>query len=175
MSSIEQILDSVELVAREVAMDDRPSNDKLSKKDQEQRDREIREKVAETMDDDGLRCTEGDAVDEPSVSVVAEAVDPNRKETRAEDEKISKKLGYNRFMIESVWVAGRQRLLTDNVMESRTNGRKRNDRKMKINVAIRDAAAHAPSGANTFKEEVRGDTAIWTKKMRSKYPDLYRH
>jgi len=97
----------------------------LSKEEEEKLDRAIKEKVVELMDDDGNRCSDGDAVDSATETEIAESIDPESEKTRKDDNAVSEKLGFNRFMISSIWTIGRQRLSSDNVQEMRTERRKR--------------------------------------------------
>ena len=180
LSSVEQMTDSIELHAREMVTeggldpDDKPVT-KLSKEVEEQLDRAIKEKVIEMMADDGNRCSDGDAVDSVMETEMSECIDPESEKSRKDDNAVSDKLGFNRFMLSSIWTIGRQRLLSDNVKKMRTECRKRETRRRRINVAIRKAQPDVPSQANTFTQDVASPTMCWKEKMMIHYPEYYVH
>lgn len=96
------------------------------------------------------------------------------KSEAASDAAIAKKLGYNRFAIESVWVEGRKRLTNDDIKRKRTAARKRAQRKAAINEAVGLAlASKKERGRVVFKEEVRCDVSPWTEHVKTMFPNMY--
>lgn len=69
-------------------------------------------RMAEVMDDDRNRC-------EPDME------EPKVTETKKDDDKISKKLGYCRFMIDNPWEVGARRIAGAKVKDTREGARKR--------------------------------------------------
>ena len=55
---------------------------------------------------------------------------------KKDDDKLSNKLGYSRFMIEDVWTIGTKRLLKAKLKETRRGAKIRSDRKARINAAM---------------------------------------
>ena len=109
------------------------------------------------MDDDENRTVEAD-VDETDLS----------------DDALSKKLGYNRYMIASVWRAGEKMLLKDNVKETRLARMALKSRKQRINKAIMAAvSANRLVPSLVLKDAKNIPTAPWTKFVMGKFNRFY--
>ena len=95
-------------------------------------------------------------------------------DSRKGDNAISKKLGYNRFMVENVWKIGRERLEKANVKKVRLDAQKRQKRKRDINKAIaREINSQRSTEGGEFKKEINVEMPPWTTKMREICPDMY--
>ena len=114
-------------------------------------------RVAQAMDDDANRTVEAD-VDEADLS----------------DDALSKKLGYNCYMIASVWRAGERILLIDCVKETRLARMALKRRKQHINKAIMAAvSANRLVPSLVLKDAKNIPTAPWTKFVMGKFNRFY--
>ena len=66
--------------------------------------------------------------DDERRAVDVELDEPEESDKKKDDDKISNKLGYSRFMIEDVWAIGTKRLLKANLKETRRGAKIRFDR-----------------------------------------------
>ena len=90
------------------------------------------------------------------------------------DEKESKRLGYNRFMIEDVQRVGTTRLLAANIKEKRIRKRLRDMRTKKLSHVMLHAMNVANATGNPSKEEVNlGKDTPWRRKVKSMFAELY--
>jgi hypothetical protein len=179
LSSVEQMTDSVELVARAMVVDcGLDPNDKtatkLSTEEEGALNREIAEKVNEMMNDDDNRCTDGDALDNIEEVAMCDAIDPESEKTRDEDKSMSEKLGFNRYMIESVWKIGRLPLLADNVKATCIQKRKCDICRRRINEAIRATMFRGYDQGKGFKKEAVVATSCWKHRPILEYPEYYK-
>lgn len=139
LSSIGQIMDDIELALNrteseeaELIMEPIANPSVLEDRDEvepvvnEEMEKSKEKRMEELMDDDANR------------TMVPDVDEPEKTETRKDDEKISNKLGYNRFMRDDVWKVGKKRLEHANVKDARISARVRADRKSRINRAICD-------------------------------------
>ena len=117
------------------------------------------DRVERVLDDDAQRITPA-IVDEGEVD-----------ETTAAK---SKRLGYNRFMVEDVWRVGTNMLLDDNVRKKRTDAHDRKLRKKAIAKAITLSKRNRDSVALTvIDEDLNVPMPCWTSKVKELFPDLY--
>ena len=97
----------------------------------------------------------------------------NKKEgTKANDNEISMKLGYNRWMRDNIWVAGEERLAKDNVKQGRFEARQRLNKKITLKKAI-EKIQFAGKKYDAFDKEKTVSLPGWTKRMMRKCPDYY--
>ena len=167
LSSVGQILD--ELVFPKDKADDedeidtdecvvvRKIRDAATNRAKEQANSVEGARVAQAMDDDANRTVEAD-VDEADLS----------------DDALSQKLGYNRYMIASVWCAGEKMLSKDNVKETRLARMALKRRKQRINKAIMAAvSANRVEPSLVLKDAKNIPTAPWTKFVMGKFNRFY--
>ena len=169
LSSVEQMTDSVELIARETVMDSGLDNTntmakKLSKEDDDCMNREIAEKISKMADDDNNRCTDGDAIDTAMEAEIPDAMDPEAEKSQNDDKALSERLGFNRFMIESIWKDGLVHLAANDVKATRLKKRKQDMRRRQINVAIRNTVSVGPLQRNDINEDVLVEKTCGRKK-----------
>ena len=93
-----------------------------------------------------------------------------------DDKKKPEKLGYNIFMIETIWAVGKKRLLGDTVngnIIGKTNymTRKRIINYLVIQEKILESDMH--NGTNNFKPVIDMSMPCWTKMMKSFCPGLF--
>ena len=151
--------DSVELIALNTVMDSGFDNTdkmtkKLSKEDEDFLNRETAENISETMDDYNNRCTDGDAVDTTIEADISDTINLEAEKSRNDDKALSEKLGFNHFMIESIWKVGLIRRGVNDVTATWSNKQMQYMCQHQINVAIRNAVSVGPLQRNTFKEDV---------------------
>ena len=103
-------------------------------------------------------------------AVDIELDEPEESDKKKDDDKISNKLGYSRFMIEDVWAIGTKRLLKANLKETRRGAKVRSDRKARINAAIADVVKQR----KIEKISVEVDLPWWKKRIQSMYPKYYK-
>lgn len=114
-------------------------------------------RVERVLDDDAQRSTPA-PVDEGEVDETTAAT--------------SKRLGYNRFMIEDVWRVGATMLSEDDVLKQRSDAYDRRQRKKSVARAI--ALAKQRTNASVIVEkELEIDMPCWTSKMKDEFPDLF--
>ena len=114
------------------------------------------------MDDDANRTTDT-TPDEPD----------DTEDTR-ETEEVSKKLGYNRFAINSPWIHGKKLLKKDDIKSTRQNKYLRNQRKRSINKIVATFNKRQTDSSNfEMKEERNVAMPPWTNTMMKLYPHLY--
>ena len=107
------------------------------------------------------------------ITVVLDKPD-NHDKSKVKDDAVSKKLGYNRFMVHDVWKVGKERLLKDDIKNKRSAAKKRTERKRMLNRAIVQSAADNINDVDTeFKEVSKVGVAPWTRKTMHLFPDLY--
>ena len=91
-----------------------------------------------------------------------------------DDVKENKKLGFNRFMIESVWKVGRGRLAKDNVRKARIDAHLRKERKMRINRDVGNPMSKRKAAVNSIsKNEKNVEQPPWTKLAMKGFPQFY--
>ena len=112
------------------------------------------------MDDDANRVSAGD-LDDPVID-----------ESNEKDVVVTKKLGYNRFMIDNVWRIGKERLAKDNVRSKRLGAVARVSRKLLVKKVVMDAAKET-SMTYCQKEEVAVDMPSWTRHIMGLYTNDY--
>lgn len=164
LSSIGQVMDDVALIKEknddhdDVAvtkeLDEREKRDDVGAKETTTLEKEIENLEASLLDDDGNRCTD-DTMEEPK-----------KDDTRKDDDKISKQLGYNRFMIDDVWKVGKERLEKANIKKEREDARARLQRKRDTNRAIVERFQQKKNEASAIKADIECDVP-W------RYPDNY--
>ena len=114
------------------------------------------------MDDDANQCTHNQL----------EVAEDELSETDNKDATVSKKLGYNRFMVENVWDIGTQQIEKDDVRSTRVSAKKRVLRKRRINSAVssHEALRQPDSG---FKLEKNVEQAPWKKSVMQTFSKFY--
>ena len=85
---------------------------------------------------------------------------------------MSQALGYNRWMRENVWLAGKKRLEIDDVKTKRLAARRRLEKKMVHKHAIESIALENME-SQVFKDETTVDVPRWTSFMMDRYSDYY--
>ena len=91
------------------------------------------------------------------------------------DNDVSKKLGYNRFMISSPWKHGARLLTKDNIKQTRMAKFARTRRKLRVNRAIMESvAANRTNNTLIFKEEMTVETPPWRKFVMNKFNRFYK-
>ena len=65
-----------------------------------------------------------------------------KKLNKDEDKVVSQKLGYNRFMIESPWSKGNERLRDDSIPKTRVGAAERNERRRAIHRGVVEYSTH---------------------------------
>ena len=118
---------------------------------------ETRNDLVRMMDDDANRLSAGE-LDEPT--------------TPKYDVEKTKKLRYNRFMIESVWKVRRQRIKKDNVKQKQLDAVARADRKLLIKRAVLDMS-NEKSDSVIIKEEKAVSISLWTKYLMNRFLEEY--
>ena len=152
----------IELTTSEAEVESTTVGASLDTVEEERLDAESDQAINAVLDDDANRCAV-ETIDEPVVD-----------DTRKGDDSISKKLGYNRFMIEDVWKVGRERLKKANVKKVRNDARKRQLRKREINKAIaKEINSQDVNTESEFQSEMEVEMPPWTKKMMQLFPDMY--
>ena len=130
----------------------------ISNKAQRAKDR-LREAL---MDDDANRTIE------------PELDEPEKTETRKDDDKISTKLGYNRFMRDNIWCMGEKRLTKANVKEARTMAAARSDWKLRINSAITNLVRTSrETNIEELKEVQEAELPFFANRMLTRYPEYF--
>jgi len=135
LSSIEQILDDVALIASKhgVSVAKQPDStidnkikkrDELSSSETSRLDDKETKVMSQKLDDDRQRNV-NDSIDTPVSD-----------ETRKDDDKRSKALEFNRYMIEDIWKIGSDRILKANYKKVRNDARERVERKHRLNWAV---------------------------------------
>ena len=94
------------------------------------------------------------------------------KESTKKDRKMSQALGYNRWMRENVWLAGKKRLEIDDVKTKRLAARRRLEKKMRHKHAIESIALENME-SQVFKDEITVDVPCWTSFMMDRYSDYW--
>ena len=91
------------------------------------------------------------------------------------DDLTSSRLGYNKFMIMSVWEAGRKRLEKDNVKKMRVDALARTAHKKDINHAILSRIKENNNGEIDLNEEVDVEIPACTQHVNvmDLFPYLY--
>ena len=163
LSSIGQILDDVSLIMSKVGEDDVPVA--VTAGDEERLSNEQNQEIADMLDDDANRCV---VAEEGIVEVTTE-----QEGSKKLDEKISKKLGYNRFMIEDPWVIGKDRIEKAEYKRVRNDARERALRKRAINKVVVEKVRMREARGSAFKQEIDVEVPPWTLKMHELLPDLY--
>jgi len=107
-------------------------------------------------------------------AAICDAIDPESENTCNEDKSISENLGFNRYMIESVWKIGRIWLHADNVKATHIQKRKRNIRRLRINEAIRDTVSAGDNQGKCFKKEADVATSCWKHRLMLEHPEYYK-
>ena len=102
------------------------------------------------------------------------AIEPDVDEPDLSDDEVSKRIGYNRFMIHNIWRHGAELLEKDNIKQTRMAKYVRRQRKMRVNRAIMESAA-ANNVDNTLllKEEKILETPPWRSFVMNKFSRFY--
>lgn len=115
-----------------------------------------------SQNDDATRLAV-DNLDEPTID-----------ETTVKDDVVSKKLGYNRFMITNVWEVGNKRLVADEIGKVRQEAVAQIDRKRAITRAMEAASGISEkTQASAIKGTMDVPMAPWTKRIRKRFPQFY--
>ena len=87
----------------------------------------------------------------------------------------TKKLGYNRFMIDNVWKVGKARLEKDNVRKKRLGAVARVCRKLLVKKAVISASKENEEDILSYGEKVDLDVEMppWTKHVMGLFPKDY--
>ena len=94
------------------------------------------------------------------------------KESTKQDRKMSRALGYNRWMRDNVWLAGKKRLEIDDVKKKRLSARRRLEKKMAHKHAIETISLENVEN-QAFKDESTVCVPCWTSFMMDRYSDYY--
>ena len=87
---------------------------------------------------------------------------------------MSKKLGYNRFAINSPWIHGKKLLKKDDVKSTRQNGYLRSQRKRSVNKIVANFNKQQKESAKLdMKEEKDVTMPSWTKTVMKLHPHFY--
>ena len=119
--------------------------------------------ISAIMDDDANRLNSDEPMeDEPSEDVATKS-----------DKVVSKKLGYNMFMIESPWEAGKLRLESDNVYKARVDAVERTARnKTTFRAVISEMKRRKEAGQSSITKEKKVQQPAWTRKSDGELPAL---
>ena len=80
---------------------------KLVKSTEKQINRVVQDTVAAMTNNKRGHCMDGDAIDGSIERKIAESIDLKKEKIHKDDKKVSDKFGYNRYMIESIWIVGK--------------------------------------------------------------------
>ena len=123
------------------------------------------------------------AVTPQDLSLVERVLDDNAQQSTPaeidecvvdeESEKTSKELGYNKYMIEDVWMFGKNLLKEDDVLKRRSDVYNRRLQKKAISRGI--ALAKKKQNRDCVLVEQNNEIAMpnWTSKMKEEFPDLF--
>ena len=164
LSSISQIMDDVELTFSPASeeLESVPTSDKQTDAEKAQRAKEREQDLARVMDDDAGRTSIA-VLDEPEVT-----------ESKTNDDKVAENLGYSRWMITNVWVAGRKRLSNANIQQKRAGTRTRIARNVKVNkVLIAERALRVADERTQIEKPSNIPAQLWTSRIRGMYPEHY--
>lgn len=172
LSSIGQVMEDVAVITDKKndhddtvttkELKDRDKHDTLDLKQAKTLEEEIEQIEAALLDDDGNWCTD-DTLEEPD----------KEDSSRKADDKISKKLGYNRFLVEDVWKVGTDRLQNANIKKEREDARARLQRKRDTNRAIVKKFQEKKDAVSEIKHEIECEIPPWRQQMMEMYPNNY--
>ena len=143
--------------ASDNASDLNAQRDSVSAETNERLLRESRQELLRVADDDANRLSSGEL---------------HSPATEPKDAEITKRLGYNRYMIDNVWKVGRERIRKENVREKRASAAVRADRKVLIKRAVINQSKLDPVSAE-LKDEKAVDMPPWTTFLINKFPGEY--
>ena len=88
---------------------------------------------------------------------------------------ISKKFGYNRYMVDNIWTVGNERLLKDDAKETRAAAAWRIDRKRKVTRVRSKIDSETSNGAamDEIKEEKCVGNMPWKRFAMKDFPEFY--
>ena len=98
---------------------------------------------------------------------------PEKDKKGKEGDETTEKVGYNRSMLDNVLEIGKQRLISDNVKETRLANRKRIQRKRMVNRAVSKVDDAANERVGQFKGDLEIDLSIWMKLAMINFPDFH--
>ena len=113
------------------------------------------------LDDDATRMT-NDRLEQPV-----------KDKKVKEDDAVSNKLGYNRFMVEDVWNVGSARLEKDNIGAKRQHAIERLKRKTSMTAAMNAAEALTNATELILKPDINVEVSPWNNYVTSSFSDLY--
>ena len=121
--------------------------------------------MAAIMDDDANRLSSNEPTED----------EPAEDDATKSDKVVSKKLGYNRFMIKSPWEAGKLRLESDNVYKTRVDAIERTARNKKTyRAVISEMKRRKEAGQSSISKEKSVQQPSWTRKAMEIYPEFYK-
>ncbi len=110
--------------------------------------------------------------DDASRTFVEELEEPEDTETKKTDKNISKRLGFNRFMIEDAMAVGRILLEKSDVRKMRNRLKRQIARNRRINAAMVEAERKGGDGQG-LKEVEEVCPMPWSERMKRMYPKFY--
>ena len=97
-----------------------------------------------------------------------------KKSNKDDDKVVSQRLGYNRFMIESPWSKGNERLRDDSIRKTRVSAAERKERRRAIHRGVVEYSTHT-TGATIrgLKRDKKAKTPPWVDHARVTFPDWF--
>jgi len=146
--------------------------DAINSTSEAQLDMDSNSPVLHLLNDDTSRLIAENNENDIENNVVEDEIEDSRKE----DDKHSKQLGYNKYMLKDVYSAGCHRLLKANLKKARRDAKARVERRQRLNKAVLDAVKN---------QSIRRDPSItsdldvampsWSRFIMNQYPDFYRN
>ena len=134
----------------------------------------IRDAASEAVNEESSETIDGQREEQIADDDANRAIEPNIDEPDLSDDEVSKKLGYNRFMIRNIWRHGAELLEKDNIKQTRMAKYVRQQRKMRVNRAIMESvAANNVDNTLVLKEEKNIETPPWRSFVMNKFSRFY--
>jgi len=163
LSTVGQILEDALPLA---INDDDSSDDELDIDVNADITNEDQRRRAQLLDDDYQRTAITDVIEE-------EVVDEEIAEELVVNETESRKLGYNKYMIENVWRAGEKLLIKDGVGKKRQKAFVRIERRRRINETVSTSLSEQSNSDYQEKKEVNINMPVWTRHIMHMFPNFY--
>ena len=88
---------------------------------------------------------------------------------------MSEKLGYNRFMVESVWVVGRKRLLEDDIRKKRISALVRRQKRESVHRSVATFVTdRKEKNMRDLKRDKKYPQPPWVAQVREKFPHWFK-
>ena len=106
-------------------------------------------------------------------SAVASSTQKEKKRSAKDDNKISAKLGYNRYLRNVIWKVWEESVKLDNLSNTRKHRKKWPKRKKSVKSAMERLHWESKKG-NEIKEETSTPDTPWTRLIKDLHPGFYR-